>query len=422
MKNKRRKTPARLMVAASMLFLFSAFFLLGLKDNINIKSIHDIKPLSFIIAIAVPLVFYLSTVLVPRLFPADRLLLAIVNFLCAVGILILYRMNPRHAFDQAVNYSIGMGAMLFFIYFIRLAQRKKPMVIFLILLSVVLMVLPLIFGTERNGARAWVTIMGVGFQPSELVKALMLIIEAYLLSRRKVIAAAAYAGFCMLVLMLQKDLGTALIYYGVILVMIWTATRSYLYLGLGFIGAGAGSVIGYNMFSHVKRRVAIWINPWTDYEGSGYQIVQSLVAIVNGGLWGTGLGLGNAHVIPYYWTDFIFPVIIHEFGLIFGICLLAMFVLLFLRGISIALRSSSRFNSLLALGSSVLIALQAFIIIGGNINMIPLTGVTLPFISYGGTSLLSSLSIMGILQGVAGLNDQEVEEDKELAMAEGGYA
>ena len=396
--------------------------LLGLNDNIGIKSIADIKPFSFVIAIVLPFVFYLSTVLIPRFLPADRLILSIVNFLCAIGLLMLYRMNPQYALNQAVNYCAGVAAMLFFIYFVRFAQRKKPMVIILIVSSVVLMMLPLIFGTELNGARAWVTVMGIGFQPSELVKVLMLIIEAYLLSRRKIIAATVYAGFCMLILMLQKDLGTALIYYGVILVMVWSATRSYLYLGIGSAGAVAGSVIGYNMFSHVKRRVAIWINPWTDYEGAGYQIVQSLVAIVNGGLWGTGLGLGNAHVIPYYWTDFIFSVIVHEFGLVFGICILAMYVLLFLRGISIALRSASRFNSLLALGSSVLIALQAFIIIGGNINMIPLTGVTLPFISYGGTSLLSSLSIMGVLQGVAGLNEKEVEEDRELAVAQGGYS
>ena len=412
MKNKRRRSPARLLVAAIVLFLSSAFILLGLKD---------LKPLTFIMAAGVPMVFYLTTVLIPRLFPADRLMLAVVNFLCAIGILVLYRMNPQQALGQAVNYAAGMGAMLFFIYFVRLAQRRKPLVVLLISASAALMVLPLIFGTERNGARAWVTVMGFGFQPSELVKVLMLIIEAYLLSRRKIIAAAAYAGFCLLILMLQKDLGTALIYYGVILVMVWAATRSYLYLGLGFAGAAAGGIIGYNMVSHVKRRVAIWINPWTDYEGSGYQIVQSLIAIVNGGLWGTGLGLGNAYVIPANTTDFVYAIILNEFGMIFGICILAMYILLFLRGISIALRSGSRFNSLLAMGSSVLIALQAFIIIGGNINMIPLTGVTLPFISYGGTSLLSSLSIMGILQGVASLNDREVEEDRELALAQGGY-
>ena len=130
MKNKRRRSPARLLVAAIVLFLSSAFILLGLKD---------LKPLTFIMAAGVPMVFYLTTVLIPRLFPADRLMLAVVNFLCAIGILVLYRMNPQQALGQAVNYAAGMGAMLFFIYFVRLAQRRKPLVVLLISASAALM-------------------------------------------------------------------------------------------------------------------------------------------------------------------------------------------------------------------------------------------------------------------------------------------
>ena len=410
MKISRRKSSSRLLISAIVLFLFSAFMLLA---------INDLNILSFAMALFVPAIFFVATIFIPRIFPADRLMLSIVNFLCALGVLILYRMSPQKGLNQAVNYGIGLGAMLFFIYFVRLTQRKEPIIILLVAVSAILMVLPLIFGTERNGARAWVTLFGFGFQPSELVKVLMLIIEAYFLSKRKILLAVLYAGFCMLVLMLQKDLGTALIYYGVILVMLYVATRNYIYLGFGFLGAVLGSTVGYNMFNHVKIRVSIWINPWLDYDGAGYQIVQSLIAMVNGGMWGTGLGLGNAFVIPEHTTDFIFSVILNEFGLIFGICILLMYLLLFWRGINIALRCNSRFNSLLALGSSVLIALQTFIIIGGNIKMIPLTGVTLPFISYGGSSLLSSMCIMGILQGVASINDIEVQEDKELAQIQG---
>lgn len=410
MKISRRKSSSRLLIFSIVLFLFSAFILLA---------INDLNILSFAMALFVPAIFFVATIFIPRIFPADRLMLSIVNFLCALGVLILYRMSPQKGLNQAVNYGIALGAMLFFIYFVRLTQRKEPIIILLVAVSTILMVLPLIFGTERNGARAWVTLFGFGFQPSELVKILMLIIEAYFLSKRKILSASLYAGFCLLVLMLQKDLGTALIYYGVILVMLYAATRNYFYLGFGFLGAVFGSAVGYNMFNHVKVRVSIWINPWLDYDGAGYQIVQSLIAMVNGGLWGTGLGLGNAFVIPEHTTDFIFSVILNEFGLIFGICILLMYLLLFWRGINIALRCNSRFNSLLALGSSVLIALQTFIIIGGNIKMIPLTGVTLPFISYGGSSLLSSMCIMGILQGVASINDIEVQEDKELAQIQG---
>jgi cell division protein FtsW (lipid II flippase) len=221
-------------------------------------------------------------------------------------------------------------------------------------------------------------------------------------------------------LMLQKDLGTALLYYASALILLFASTGSLTLLAGGAAGAGAGAYMGYAMFAHVKRRVAIWQDPWEDYRGAGYQIVQSLVAMANGGLWGTGLGLGDAHyVIPEAQTDFIFAIILNEFGALFGLAVVLLYVLLFLRGIGIALSARSKFHTLLALGCSCLIALQAFVIIGGNIKLIPLTGVTLPFVSYGGTSLVSSLCIMGLLQGVANDNAQGIREDSEIAEAEG---
>jgi len=145
-------------------------------------------------------------------------------------------------------------------------------------------------------------------------------------------------------------------------------------------------------------------------------VVQSLVAMANGGLWGTGLGLGNARVIPEVETDFIFAAVFNEFGVIFGVGVVLIYLMIFLRGIGIALRAQSRFHTLLALGCSCFVALQAFVIIGGNIKLIPLTGVTLPFVSYGGTSLVSSLCIMGLLQGVAHVNERGLQEDQMIAM------
>jgi len=409
MKNSTARHPANLLISTIMLFLFSAFLLLALKD---------FEARGFLMVLLVPLIFFVATVFIPRLFPADQLLLCLINFLCALGVLVLYRMNPKQGLDQAVNYGIGVFAMILCILFVRFIRHWKPMIMILALASLLLMALPLLFGVERNGARAWVTLLGLGFQPSELVKVALLIIEAYLLSQRKIVWAGSFAGLCLLLLMLQKDLGTALIYYGVTLIMVFAATRSYLYLGLGAIGAAAGGVLGYNMYSHVKVRVRIWIDPWYDYSGAGYQIVQSLIAMVNGGVWGLGLGLGNAYEIPAFTTDFVFSIILNEFGLIFGVFVVLIYVLLFLRSIAVAMRSGSRVNTLLALGASALIALQTFVIIGGNIKLIPLTGVTLPFISYGGSSLISSLCIMGLLQGVASINEDEVKVDQALARAE----
>lgn len=174
--------------------------------------------------------------------------------------------------------------------------------------------------------------------------------------------------------------------------------------------------MGYKMFAHVKKRVAIWLNPWSDYENSGFQIVQSLMAIASGGLFGVGLGLGSPKTIPVYYTDFIFAVICEQFGLIFGLCVLLMYVAIIWRGATTAMAARTSFHGLLAMGCTVMLGLQTFVIIGGVIKMIPLTGVTMPFVSYGGTSLVSSLCLVGLLQGVASLNDDDLKEDTRLAM------
>lgn len=405
--------PERMLTGVGVVFLASAFVLLGLKD---------MNMTTFALAIVVPFLFYAATSFIPRLFPADRLMLCIMNTLCSLGVLLLYRMDPDTGVQQAFNYGVGLLAMVLCMVLMRVVQRWAGVNMLLALVSLLLMAAPVLFGVERNGAKAWVNIGSIGFQPSELVKVSLLLVLSFLLAKRRLILSVIFAGACLLLLMLQKDLGTALIYYGVVMVLVFAATRNFLYLGIGAIGAVAGGVVGYGMFSHVKRRVRIWLDPWYDYNGAGYQIVQSLIAMVNGGLWGQGLGLGGATIIPASTTDFIFAVILNEFGLLFGICVLALYVLLFLRGISVALRSHSRFHTLLALGATTLIAMQTFIIIGGNIKMIPLTGVTLPFISYGGSSLLSCMCIMGILQGVASINEDDVLADRELALMQEEYA
>lgn len=410
----RLEGQGKLLLGGIMLFFFSAFLLLAIKD---------FQLRSFVMMAMVPLILFVSTAMIPKLFPADQLMLSLVNFLCAMGVLMLYRINPQVGIDQAVNYGVGVLAMLFCIVLIRRLRHPALLMPFIIGGSLLLMALPLLFGKEINGARAWVSIGGVGFQPSELVKVGLVLVEAWLLSRRRMVMAGLFAGICLILLMLQKDLGTALIYYAVTLVMLFAATRNYGYVSLGVLGGAAGAWLGYVQFAHVKRRVRIWLDPWSGStaENEGYHIVKSLIAMVNGGVWGLGLGLGNAAYaseLPANTTDSIYTVILNEFGLIFGICVVLIFLLIFLRGVAVARRARSRFHTLLALGCSCFIGIQTFVIIGGNINMIPLTGVTLPFLSYGGTSLVSSLCIMGLLQGVANANQRGLMEDQQLAMQE----
>ena len=281
--------------------------------------------------------------------------------------------------------------------------------------AVLLLALPLAIGTEQYGATNWIRVGGMSLQPSEVVKLALLLILSYFMSHRRLIPWLAFCLYCLGVLMLQKDLGTALIYYFTALFMYYAYTGNLLMTGVGLVGAAGASVLGYQMFAHVKKRVAIWQNPWMYYETSGYQIVQMLMAIASGGLFGVGLGLGAPRVIPVYFTDCIFAVICEQFGILFGVLVLVMYVILILRGSSIAVSARHSFHGLLAMGATSMLVIQTFFIIGGVLKMIPLTGVTMPFVSYGGTSMVSCMGLIGLLQGVASVNQDDLSYDYDIS-------
>ncbi len=401
------RDPGQRLAQVVMLFFFSAFLLLGLKD---------FAWQAFALALGVPTMISVGTNLLSRLFPTDKLLLSLTNFLCALGVLVLYATNPNYAYQQTIYYGVGLGTMVVCIYLVRIIRNWHIPVLLMIPVSLAMLALPLVIGKETNGAKNWFYIGSLSVQPSEIVKLSLLVIISFYMSRHKMIPWLFFAVCCLGLLMLQKDLGTALMYYGTTLMLYYASSGNLALTGLGLAGGGGAAVMGYKMFAHVKKRVAIWLNPWSDYENAGYQIVQGLMALASGGTLGCGLGLGTPTTIPVYHTDFIFAVICEQFGLIFGLCVLAMYVALIWRGATIAMAARRSFHGLLAMGCTVLIALQTFTIIGGVIKMIPLTGVTMPFVSYGGTSLVSSMCLIGLLQGVASLNDDDLDEDTELAM------
>ena len=404
---RNKKDPGRRLSSAVMLFYFCAFLLIACKD---------FAWQGFALALAVPAMIWVGTNFLPKLFPSDRLLLSLTNFLCALGVLVLYSTEPDYAYHQAMYYGIGILAMIVCVWIVRLVRSWRIPVLLLIPLSLALQVLPLVIGRETNGAKNWFYVAGISVQPSEIVKLSLLIIVSYYMSRHRMLPWLFFAVSCLGVLMLQKDLGTALMYYGTTLMLFYASSGNLFLTGLGLAGGAGAAVMGYKMFAHVKKRVAIWLNPWSDYENSGFQIVQSLMAIASGGLFGVGLGLGSPKTIPVYYTDFIFAVICEQFGLIFGLCVLLMYVAIIWRGATTAMAARTSFHGLLAMGCTVMLGLQTFVIIGGVIKMIPLTGVTMPFVSYGGTSLVSSLCLVGLLQGVASLNDDDLKEDTRLAM------
>ena len=402
-----RRDPGKLLSGAVMTFFFSAFLLLWLKD---------FAWQALALSAAVPVMIWLGVNFLPKLFPADKLLLSLTNFLCALGVLVLYSTNPAYAYQQAMYYGVGLVAMVVCIYLVRLIRHWKIPVWLLMPVSLALLALPLLIGKETNGAKNWFYVGGLSVQPSEIVKLSLLLIISHFMSRRKLLPWLFFAVGCLGLLMLQKDLGTALMYYGVTLMLYYASSSNLLLTGVGLAGGAGAAVLGYKMFAHVKKRVAIWRNPWSDYDNAGYQIVQSLMAIASGGLSGVGLGLGSPRTIPVYHTDFIFAVICEQFGLIFGLCVLLMYVAIIWRGATTAMAARTSFHGLLAMGATLMIGLQTFVIIGGVIKLIPLTGVTMPFVSYGGTSLVSSMCLIGLIQGVASLNEDDLNEDTRLAM------
>lgn len=368
-----------------------------------------------LIALMVPLGL-LTSLALPRVLPIDPLIMALTNFLCGVGVVVLYTVSPARGVRQASYYVLGLVAMIAVSALVSHMRRFKGLTLLAMVLGVAALILPLAFGEWAGGAKNWVTLPVLGsFQPSELVKLSLVLAMAYYFSAHRTVLqmmpAILFAGACLLLLMLQRDLGTALIYYATTLAMFYVACGNVPLTVVGLGGGVGAAVLGYRMFAHVKVRVAMWRNPWSDPLDKGYQIIQALLAIGSGGLFGVGLGQGTPEKIPAYYNDFIFAVICEQLGLVFGVLLLAVYVLLILRGVTVMGRSRRSFDMLLGCGVLTMLAIQTFMIVAGVIKMLPLTGVTMPFLSYGGSSMLSCLAMVGILHGIAARAQEDLEED-----------
>ena len=358
----------------------------------------------------------LTTLALPRWLPVDSLIMALTNFLCGLSVVILYTVSPSRGIRQAQFYAIGLVMMIVMAAVVSRKKKWGGLTLLSILLGVCALILPLVFGQWQGGAKNWVSVPVLGsFQPSEFVKlSLVLTLAYYFCSHRTVMQmmpAILFAGGCLVLLMLQRDLGTALIYYLTTLVLFYVACGNVPMTILGLGGGAGAAVLGYRMFAHVKVRVAMWRNPWSDPLDKGYQIIQALLAIGSGGMFGVGLGQGTPEKIPAYYNDFIFAVICEQMGLVFGLLVLGVYVLLIMRGVTVISHTRRSFDMLLGCGVLAMLAIQTFMIVAGVIKMIPLTGVTMPFLSYGGSSLLSCLSMIGILHGVSARSQEDMEED-----------
>ncbi|MFV0313783.1 MAG: FtsW/RodA/SpoVE family cell cycle protein [Anaerotignum sp.] len=348
-------------------------------------------------------------------------------FLMDLSLIMLQRIDPSLAYKQLIWMALGLGGMILLPSLFRLVPRFEVFEWAYIILCYGLLLCTKIFGVERNGSTNWLSIGGVTFQPSELVKFLFIFYLASVFRKRvewkEFITTGILSAGIVILLVMQKDLGGALIFFMTYMVMLYIATSNEFLFLLGLGAASIAATFAYKMFAHVRVRVAAWQNPWSDIDQGGYQIVNSLFAITTWGLLGSGLTKGMPKSIPVVESDFIFAAICEEFGSLFGAGVICIFIMLLYRGVRIALDCKRRYYSILAIGITTMLSFQTFIIIGGVIKLIPLTGVTLPFVSYGGTSVLVSLMMVGFLQWVCVYCEQQgIDEDAPSIIGmEGGH-
>ena len=350
---------------------------------------------------------------------ADAGLLPIVGVLNGIGYVFIVRLQPKLANRQAAWTAVGIVAYILTLALVRQARQLERLRYTFALIGVALLLLPLVpgIGLNINGSRIWARFGPISFQPGEMAKlSLAIFFASYLVEKRELlgIAGRRFAGITfpdlrhigplllawavsLVVMVAERDLGSSLLFFVLFISLLWVATARSSYLLIASVLFGAGAMISYSMFSHVQNRVRVWIDPWPTASRGGYQIVQGLYAFGSGGIGGTGLALGSPTRIPYAATDFIFAAIGEELGLFGTTAVLALFLLVVGTGLRIALRADHPFDKLLAVGITTIIGVQTFIIVGGLTRLVPLTGVTLPFVSYGGSSLVINYVLIAVL-------------------------
>ncbi|KAJ53204.1 cell division protein FtsW (lipid II flippase) [Clostridium tetanomorphum] len=335
----------------------------------------------------------------------DKYIFIFSSILAVIGIIMLYRIDTSVSIKQIIWFAIGVTSfILIVVLFPDLKKFSRYKYIYLVL-TLILMSMGSLLAKDTFGSKNWVSIAGFTFQPSEFGK---LSLVAYLAcalkdykSFKNLIEPAAVVMVSLGFMVLQRDLGSALIFFGISITMLYIATSKIKYITTCFGLFGIGAFISYGLFDHVKLRFLIWKNPWPYATTKSYQIVQSLLAIASGGLTGSGLGRGYPNYVPVRTTDFIFSIICEELGILMGFAILLLYFLLFYRCMRAAIYADDNFSRLITVGYSAMIACQVLVIVGGVINMIPLTGITLPLVSYGGSSMLSTFFALGVIQKIS---------------------
>lgn len=348
---------------------------------------------------------------------ADPAILPIVFVLSGIGITFVTRLAPALAISQLIILFVSVALMVGTLALVKNLDVVMRYKYTFGIIGIILLMLPIFIGTTISGSKLWIRIAGFTIQPGEFAKVfIVLFLAGYLAENRELLSISnrkilgfkiprlrlllplfAVWGVCLLVVVFERDLGSAVLFYTIFLLMLYVATGRFSYVVIGLALLAVGAVGAYKFLSHVQVRFQVWVDPFKDAQGQGYQIVQSLFSLADGGLVGVGIGNGMANNIPVVESDFIFSAIGEEMGLLGGGAVLILFMLFAVRGLTTAARAKSDLAAFSATGLTAAISFQAFLIVGGVTRLIPLTGVTLPFMSQGGSSLLASFIIVALL-------------------------
>lgn len=350
---------------------------------------------------------------------ADSLLLPLAALLNGIGYVFVARLRPDLAGFQSLWTVIGIGAFIATLALVHRTRDIERWRYTLALVGIGLLLMPLlpVLGQNINGSRLWVRLGPVTFQPGELSKIVLVVFFAsYLVEKRELLSMGTHQvfgmwlpevrhlgpivlawSFSLVIMFFEKDLGSSLLFFALFITMLWISTARAVYLGIGGVMFAVGAVLAYTSFDHVRTRISIWLDPWEVANDAGYQIIQALFAFAAGGLAGANLGQGSPQRIPAVATDFTFAAIGEELGLLGTVAVLACFLLMVGAGLRIAMRAEPPFEKLLATGLTAILGIQSFIILAGVTRLVPLTGITLPFVSYGGSSLISNYILLALL-------------------------
>lgn len=430
----RRNTELGLMVMV-VIITGAAYVLASLGSSAQIPA--NIVPFLFIVLG----LLMGAHVVVRRYAPgSDPILLPTAALLNGIGYVVIAGLNERLAAAQATWTAIGIVAFSLTLIFVKRPRDLERYRYTFGFIGIALLMLPLVPGLgfdAGSDSRIWVRLGPINFQPGEVAKvALAIFFAAYLADQRELIANTSWKlgpfrlphpkhlgpvlvawGLTLVVMFYQKDLGSALLFFSMFVVMLWVATQRTSFLVIGGSLFAGGAFFAWRSFSHVQKRVDIWLDPWKTPSGSGYQVIQGMFAMAFGGLTGTGFGLGGEERIPEAENDFIFAVIAQEMGLLGATLVIVAYLLMVGSGLRIASRAEHAFDKLLATGLTLLLGLQAFIIIAGVTRLLPLTGVTLPFVSYGGSSLVVNYVLLALLLRISDQTDRVAERRAEAAVA-----